>query len=72
MSVSVIVTDCVMLNCTKKKKLYQQMIQLDETKIREKVLEYGDNNEIDLLKKPNDTNCQYKDYDDKDKSTCRI
>ncbi len=48
------------------------MIQLDETKIREKVLEYGDNNEIDLLKKPNDTNCQYKDYDDKDKSTCRI
>jgi hypothetical protein len=69
MSVSVIVTDCVMLNCTKKKKLYQQMIQLDETKIREKVLEYEDN-EIDVLKKPND----YKDDDgdEEDKPTCRI
>jgi hypothetical protein len=71
MSVSVIVTDCVMLNCTKKKKLYQQMIQLDETKIREKVLEYGDN-EIDVLKKPNDHYQNNDNDDDDDKPTCRI
>lgn len=29
MSISVIVADCVMLNCTKDKKFYQQMKELD-------------------------------------------
>jgi hypothetical protein len=29
MSISVIVADCVMLHCTKEKKLYQKMKELD-------------------------------------------
>ena len=29
MSISVIVADCVMLHCTKKKKFYQQIKELD-------------------------------------------
>ncbi len=69
MSVSVIVTDCVMLNCTKKKKLYLQMIQLDETKIRDKVLDLEEN-EIDLI---NNKSSRKNDYDDDDdKPTCRL
>lgn len=29
MSVSVIITDCIMLNCTKEKKLYQKVKELE-------------------------------------------
>ena len=63
MSVSVIVTDCVMLNCTKKKKLYLQMIQLNETKIKDNVVDV-DGTEVDLLKQSNNHH--------EDDPTCRI
>ena len=47
MSISVIIADCVMLHCTKKKKLYQKIKEIE-------IIEDKEMNKVKTLKKPAD------------------